>query len=91
MIKYTIKTTHIDYDINEEDVDYDVFDVEANDIDEAVDLAIEEIRSNLPQELTFEIECEPDDLDDEIVDAVTNETGWLINQVDYVVISQKAI
>lgn len=76
MPRFKIRTTHIDYCIEYEDVcDYVK--------EEEVDNEIERIKSSLPQHLELEVECDEDDLDDVVCDAISNETGWLINSFEY--------
>ena len=89
---FVIKTKHIDYYVSWEDVEsnYDVpTDLDDDDLDEWYELKVDEIKSSLPQELTLEIECERDDLDDYVVDAISDETGWLIDSCDYEIIEEK--
>lgn len=91
---YRIKVTSIDYCIEEEDVCWQ-FDNQV-DLEEdseeyyrAIEQEIEKIKEGLPQTLELEIECEEEDLDDMVCDAVSEETGWLNNSVTYEIISQK--
>ena len=92
MKKYQIKVTSVDYYIGYEDLAFDPFDTcfEEN-IDAAVrkaDEEIESIKANLPQELDLEITCDPDDLEDMIADAISEETGWLNNSFTYDIVSE---
>ena len=76
MPTYKVETTQIDYCVEDEDVcDY------VNE--DQIDAEIERIKSSLPQRLELEIECEPEDLDDMVCDAIGEETGWLVNSFDY--------
>ena len=68
----------IDYYVTEEDVD-----------DES---EIEEIKASLPQDLYFTIDVDFEDeyeLEERIVDAISDETGWLVETFDYETLSEK--
>lgn len=67
--KYNVRVYDIDYDIKEEDVDDD--------------LSVEYVRCLLPTELDLEVECLEDDLEDVLVDAISEETGWLVNSFSF--------
>lgn len=86
MAKYKVRTTYIDYCIEEEDVE-DLVNVRPRYTTswyDAVDKKIEEIKKSLPQKMVFIIECDDEeDLDDLVCDTITNETCWLINSFDY--------
>ena len=86
MAKYKVRTTYIDYCIEEEDVE-DLVKVKPQYTTawyDAVEAKIEEIKKSLPQKMIFMIECDDEeDLDDLVCDAITNETCWLINSFDY--------
>ena len=67
-----VKVTNIDYAIEEEDL----LDGET----------IEEIKADLPKELTFDIrkeDWEDEDPDELISDCIGEETGWLVYGFDY--------
>lgn len=71
-----VKVYNIDYDIEDEDVD---------DPSE-----IEEIRKSLPSSLVLQLDnANHSSLDYEIADAISNETGWLVNDFDYDIVSPK--
>lgn len=89
MKEYQIKVTAIDYAVEEEDLDF-VEGIE-DFTEEQVEAKIAEIKSELPQELMLEITCEPEDLEDMVVDAVSEETGWLNNSVGYEIISETEV
>ena len=74
-------------DITEEDVIDYVSD------DEDVADKIKEIKSGLPQELVLVVTCDcaPEYVEDEIADAISEETGWLINSFTYNIISETEI
>lgn len=76
---YKLLATNIDYCVEEEDV----IDLVDSDDEIEIENKINEIKSSLPQALEIECECESDELDDEIADAISNKTGWLINSFDY--------
>ena len=81
--EYKVKVNSVDYCVTEEDVsdDEDIAD------------KIKEIKSGLPQELVLVITCDcaPEYVEDEIVDAISEETGWLINSFTYDIISETEI
>ena len=86
-----IKTVSIDYCIEDQDICWQ-FDNQA-DLEEdseeyydAIHKEIDKIRASLPQEIELEIEGSPDELDDLIVDAISEETGWLVNSFEYKVL-----
>ena len=83
--EYDIKVTSIDYCVTEEDVIDYVSD------DEDIDDKIKEIKSELPQVMYLTITCESEDLEDEIAEAISAETGWLNNSFTYHVISETEI
>ncbi len=85
---YKVKIIGIDYAIGYEDLDFDPWEDCFNIIDEEeaerkADEAIKKIKDSLPQELFFDIECEPEDLDDLVCNAISEKTGWLINGFTY--------
>ena len=86
-----IKTVSIDYCIEDQDICWQ-FDNQA-DLEEdseeyydAIHKEIEKIKASLPQEIELEIECSADELDDFVVDAISEETGWLVNSFEYKVL-----
>lgn len=95
--EYKIKVTSVDYNITYEDINFDPFDSvfnSADDMDEAerrADEEIAKIKLELPQELHLIITCEPEDLDDEIADAISEETGWLNNSFTYDIVSETEV
>ena len=91
---FKVKTTKIDYCIEEEDVcsqfDNDpTIEEDSEEYYDAIHAEIKRLKEILPQEITLEIDCEADDLEDEVVEEVTEKYGWLVNSVDYVIISVK--
>jgi len=83
---YRVKTTHIDYCVEDEDV-IDTLPMDDPD-DEDIEDAIDAVKASLPQVLELEIECEPDDLDDMVCDAISEETGWLVDGFTYDIIEE---
>ena len=85
--EYKVKVNSVDYYVTEEDIIDYVSD------DENIADKIKEIKSDLPQELVLVItcDCEPEYVGDEIADAISEETGWLINSFTYDIISETEI
>ena len=50
---------------------------------------IDEVKMSLPQTLILEIECEPEDLEDCITDAISDETGWLVEYFSYEILEEE--
>lgn len=92
---YTVKVTSVDYCVEPEDVCWQ-FDNQADleedseEYYEAIHAKIKRIKDSLPQELELEVECDREDLDDMVCDAITEETGWLINSFDYKILERKS-
>ena len=87
------KITNIRYYIGHEDV-ADEFDEEdfalRSDYIEECDNRIAEIEENLPTEMIVELPDDPDiDLDDEITEAISDKTGWLVSGYDYEEVEEK--
>lgn len=75
---YNIKVTSIEYAIEEED------------LPDA--MTKEELLEELPQQLTFSIDMETDDIEDleeRIADEISDETGWLVSHFTYKIISEE--
>jgi len=93
---YKVKTTHIDYCVEEEDILYSgtfeeqhpEVEIDSDEYWEAVDAEIARLKNSLPQTLEFEIECDPEDLDDEVGEAISEETGLLVNGFTYNIIEE---
>ena len=87
--EYKVKVNSVDYCVTEEDV----IDYVSDDEDEDIEDKIKEIKSGLPQELVLVITCDcaPEYVEDEIADAISEETGWLINSFTYNIISETEI
>ena len=94
MVKYfRVRTTHIDYCVEEEDVMEDIcedasIEEDSEEFYDAIDAKIKEVKESLPQHLELEIECEEEDLDDMVCDAISEETGWLVNGFAYDIIEE---
>ena len=69
---FNVRVYNIDYDIKEEDVEEG--------------FTVESVRALLPNELELEVECVEDDLSEVLTDAITDETGWLVNSFDFDII-----
>ena len=79
--EYDVKVTSIDYSVTEEDLIDDIID------EEDYINKIKEIKSELPQTMYLTVTCEPEELEDEIADFISAETGWLTNSFTYVIAS----
>ena len=81
--EYDIKITSIDYShsVTEQDLIDDTID------EEDYVNKIKEIKSELPQVMYLTVTCEPEELEDEIADFISAETGWLTNSFTYVIAS----
>lgn len=86
---FEVETTAIDYDVDyntcwdivaEENPD---IDEDSEEFDQLVYAKIDEIKEKLPQVLHLEVTCEKADLDEYVADAVSEETNWLVDAVDY--------
>ena len=84
MKEYEIKVTSVDYCVSWEDVDDG-----GEHSDEWYERKTHKVKSKLPQELELEICCEPENLEDQIADAISEETGWLNNSFTYDVVSEE--
>lgn len=84
--KFTVHCFDIDYDVEEEDVDHMLG---MNPTDEEVEEAIKSVKATLDKEVDVVVECEEDDLEDYIADALSEKTGWLTNYFDYKVIKKE--
>ena len=84
---FKVRTTDVDYFVSDEDVIYTMpmDDPDDEDIEDAIDA----VKASLPQVLELEIECEPEDLDELVGDAISSKTGWLINGFNYEIIESK--
>ena len=87
--EYKVKVNSVDYCVTEEDV----IDYVSDDEDEDIADKIKEVKSDLPQELVLVVTCNcaPEYVEDEIAEAISEETGWLINSFTYDIISETEI
>lgn len=86
---YKIRVKGIDYCIAYSDLADQVeerfpeMDPGSEEFDNLVHSEIEKVKNALPQSVDIEINgVSPDDLEDYIVDAISDETGWCINSFD---------
>ena len=83
-----VRCFDIDYYIGYEDVEMN-FEAPEDILDDSeawedwCDARIAEIRKDLPDEVIVEVDDEPEDLEYELSEAISNETGWLINAFSY--------
>ena len=87
--QYKIKVNAIDYCVEEENLD-STHDLE-HMTEQEIEQEIERLKKQLPQSMELEITCEQEDLDDQVVNIVSDITGWLNNSVDYQIISKKQV
>lgn len=89
---FKVKCYDIDYCIEEEDVCDEIADDASIEEDseeyyEAIHNKIKEIEDRLPKEVILDIDCEEDELDDDLIaDELSDETGWLTNSFEYDII-----
>ena len=84
-VTYLVHVNYIDYSVYPEDLEEDPDTLS----DEEIETKISEIKNSLPKELDLEITCDPDNLEDYIVDAISDETGWLVNDYSYEIRNKK--
>ena len=94
---YRVRTTSIDYYLHRSDVEEDVRSTLDEDelesmsedaLNELIEQTIEDTISELPQELEFEIDCNEIDLEDILCDWISSETGYFINDFEYVILEE---
>lgn len=93
---YRVLVTSVDYCVEDEDVwwqfDNDQgLEEDSEEYYNAIQDEIARIKSELPQSMELEVECEPDYLDDMVADAISDETGWLVNSFTYDILDKKDI
>lgn len=92
---FIVKVTDIDYDIEDDNcIDnapeaFENLDEDSPEFWELVDKVREDIRKELPTEMTLEISCEKEDLEDYIADVVSDDTNYLINSFCHEIIGVK--
>lgn len=81
----TVKVTNIVYCVEDEDVDIDPDDYETTeDYLAAIDEVIGEAMNELPKEMTIKLSANSaGSLEDDIADAISDETGWLVEGFAY--------
>ena len=73
---YKIHVSHIEYDITEDDVEY-------------TNLTVEQVVETLPTELDIEVSWHTwDDLEDLIVDELSDKTGYMIADYTYTILNK---
>ena len=85
---YKVRAYDIDYCVEDEDVCQEIdndpeIDDNSEEYYDAINARIARIKSELPKDMLFSVTCEPEDLEDEVCNAITNESGWLINGFSY--------
>lgn len=88
MKTFKVRVYDIDYCVEEQDVCQEIdndpeIEEDSEEYYEAIDKRIDQIKSELPQELIFTIECDKQDLEDQISEAIGNQTGWLVYGYNY--------
>ena len=78
--RYKILVSSIDYCITGEDLELGDDDISTED-------KITEILNSLPQEMSFQIECDSESLSDAITELVSEKTGQLINSLEFTIVS----
>ena len=92
---YKIRAYNINYDISDQDVvetverDNPNIDPNSDEFEELVEKTIKETEARLPKELIVTVNCAPGDLETELADEVSEETGWLIYGCDYDILEEK--
>ena len=92
---FVVKVTDIEYDVDygtccEDNVLANNPELEDSpELDSIVEAKREEIISKLPTECVLEISCEKDDLEDYILDELTDRSDWFITSFNYNIIEVK--
>lgn len=85
---YIISTVSIDYHIDDGDLDFS----NCSELDkERLAQKVLELRSQLPQKVDLEFECDEDQLDNTIASKISERTDWLVNNIKYNIISQDEV
>ena len=87
-MNFKVKVDSVDYCIEYGDIasqykNENNLEEGSDEYDDAIYKEIERVKASLPQTLELEVECELEDLDDVVADAISNETNWLINGCTY--------
>lgn len=88
MKTYKVRAYDISYCVEDEDVcqefDNDTeLEEDSEEYYDAINERIEQIKSELPQDMVFNITCPAKELEDEIANAISEETGWLVEGFSY--------
>lgn len=88
MKTYKVRAYDINYCVEDEDVcqEFDndpSIEEDSEEYYDAINERIAQIKSELPQDMVFSITCPGRELEDEIADAISNETGWLVEGFSY--------
>ncbi len=92
---FVVKVSNIEYNVDYETCCDDIVLAanpeleDSSDLDSLVKAKREEIISKLPTECVLEVSCEKDDLEDYILDEITNRSDWLITSFNYKIIEVK--
>ena len=78
---FEIETTKINYLIDEDDVLHLVKDREE------AKRKVEELKKSLPQHIKLNVICDPDDLYDEVEDALSYKVKWPFEDFEYEIIN----
>lgn len=70
---FKVRVKGIDYCVEEDDVDDG-----RNHSEDWYEKKIQKVLDSLPTTVDVEVDCSEDDLDEEVPDAVSEKTGWLI-------------
>ena len=81
---YKVRVSNIQYDIDDETI-MDYLNTENDDL---IEKERKRIRKHLPNWFDLQIECEPCELDDYVIDEVTNRTGWLNYGCNYRILKE---
>lgn len=76
--RFNVHTTKIDYAIEWEDLP-------ECETEEEFEKEKAKILKSLPQELDLEVECDKEELEDTVIDMITERTNWLICGAEYTV------
>ena len=94
---YKVRTNYIDYCIEDFEVEelireryteIELEELSEDGFEELKESILDEIISELPQVLEYEVECQEDELDDILCDWISSETGYFINEFDYRILEE---
>ena len=81
---YRVRVFDINYYVSVEDIDE-----EYEMSDEEIKIRIKQIKSQIEQDFILEIETTEEDLEDDIAEAIAEETGWLVEDFSYEILSKE--